>query len=146
MIFLVGTDDKRVTVADGNYVSTQYFEFFETFGINRAIPISILNLYLRPKREKDPLFWMTDQKRYYVVRVGNLDLMHRVAKACHAHGEHPEKTFEIASRYSFEMKVEIMAFGSDDSVFGVVANGLVEDTDFIPQLSNAFQTPELPNM
>ncbi len=64
MIFLVGTDDKRVTVAYGNYVATKYLEFFETFGINRAIPISILNLYLRPKREKDLLFWMTGQKRY----------------------------------------------------------------------------------
>ena len=39
-----------------------------------------------------------------------------------------------------------MAFGNDDSVFGVVANGLVEDTDFIPQLSNDFQTPELPDL
>ncbi len=78
--------------------------------------------------------------------MGNLDLMHRVAKACHYHGQHPEKAFEIASRFSFDMKFEVMAYGSDDSVFGVVANGLVEDTDFIPQLSNAFQTPELPDI
>ena len=70
MIFLVGTDDKRVTVADGNYIATQYFEFFETFGIHRAIPISILN------------------------------------KACHMHGEHPDKTFEIVTRYSYDLKDE----------------------------------------
>ncbi len=78
--------------------------------------------------------------------MGNLDLMHRVAKACHMGGEHPDQTFEIASRYPFEMKVEIIAYGKDDSVFGVVANELVEDTDFISQLSNKFQTPDLPNM
>lgn len=76
--------------------------------------------------------------------MGNLDLMQRVAKACHMHGEHCQKTFEIVSRYSFDMKVEIMAYGNDDSIWWVVANGLVEDTDFIPQLSNDFQTPELP--
>ena len=70
MIFLVGTDDKRVTVADGNYIATQYFEFFETFGIHRAIPISILN------------------------------------KACHMHGEHPDKTFEIVTRYSYDLAAE----------------------------------------
>ena len=60
MIFFVGTVDKRVTVADGNYV----------------------------------------------VRVGNLDLIHRVAKACHMHGEHPDKTFEIVTRYSYDLKDE----------------------------------------
>ena len=52
---------------------------------------------------------MTGQKRYCVVRVGNLDMMHRIAKACHMHSEHLDRTFEIASRCSCEMKVEIIA-------------------------------------
>ncbi len=70
MIFLVGTDDKRVTVADGNSIAAQYFEFFETFGINRANPISFPN------------------------------------KAWLIHGGLPDKTFEIASRYSYGLAAE----------------------------------------
>jgi hypothetical protein len=49
---------------------------------------------------------MIRQMRCYVVRVGNLGLMHRVAKACHMHGGLPDKTFEIASRYSYGLKAE----------------------------------------
>ena len=135
-----------MTIADGNYVSETDFLFFETFGIGRAIPIAIIDMYLKPIREKDPLFWMTHQKNYYVVKVCNLDLIHRVAKACKMLHRMPGRTFEIASRYSFEMKMEIMAFGTDDSIFSLLTDGLVTDEEFIPRLSNTFQTPELPAM
>lgn len=147
MIFLVGSDNDSVTVADGNYVSDTNFLFLDTFGVTRAISVAIVDMYLQQIQEVSPAFWMGGKKFYYVVKVGNLDLLHRVAKACKALPGHAYEHFEIASRFSLGMKIEIMAYAKDDGIFAYVRDGMIGDEDFIPQMMyNSVQTPELPMM
>ena len=101
-------------------------------------------MYLKPDLAPFPLLQMMGRNEYYVVRVGNLDLMHRVAKACIAYGG-GEKTQRIIAHYGKDLKIEIMAYGHDNGIFELVSNGMIEDEEFVPKFfSNKFQMSELP--